>query len=531
LTALTGLVATALTLSACGGAAISRHGASGLPTPGGTLRFAVSSDQGCLDPQQVGSNDQIYSVRQVVDSLTDQDPQTGKIVPWLAENWESNADASAWTFTLRKGVTFSDGTPLDAAAVKANFDKIPQLGIRGTLPKGYLAGYDGTTVDGPLRFTVRFRTPNVQFLQGTSTHSLGIVAPSSVARSDDERCAGVIGSGPFVLDAYTPNQSITLTKRAHYAWGSSLWGHQGEPYLDRLDFQIVPESGVRSGSLQAGEIDAIGAIGQQDEAPLTAAGAQLLARANPGQVFGLTFNNSRPALSDRKVREAISYAIDRDAVVSAVHTSQTKPATSILASGTPGHLALPDLVGFDADRASSALDAAGWVRGQDGVRAKAGQRLALQVLYFANAATNKPSLELIQQQLREVGVEVKLTERPIADAQTILQSGDFDAAWGNLTRADPDILRSQFSTALTNNYRLPPSELDDVLAGQAAEPDQAARDALVGRAQRLLVGNYYTVPVVELTTVLGVSPAVHGIRFDASSRIQLFDTWKDPEQG
>jgi peptide/nickel transport system substrate-binding protein len=70
-----------------------------------------------------------------------------------------------------------------------------------------------------------------------------------------------------------------------------------------------------------------------------------------------------------------------------------------------------------------------------------------------------------------------------------------------------------------------------VLARQAAEPDQAARDALVGRAQRLLVGNYYTVPVVELTTVLGVSPAVHGMRFDASSRIQLFDTWKDPEQG
>lgn len=85
---------------------------SGPPRAGGTLRLAVSSDQGCVDPQQVGSNDTIYSVRQLVDSLTDQDPQTGQITPWLATEWQANADASAYTFTLRTGVTFSDGTPL-----------------------------------------------------------------------------------------------------------------------------------------------------------------------------------------------------------------------------------------------------------------------------------------------------------------------------------------------------------------------------------------------------------------------------------
>ncbi|MBO0874159.1 MAG: ABC transporter substrate-binding protein, partial [Pseudonocardia sp.] len=148
---------------------------SGPPRAGGTLRLAVSSDQGCVDPQQVGSNDTIYSVRQLVDSLTDQDPQTGQITPWLATEWQANADASAYTFTLRTGVTFSDGTPLTAEVVKQNFDRVPSLGARATLAKGYLAGYQGTTVDSPTRFTVHFTVPNVQFLQGTSTHSLGIL--------------------------------------------------------------------------------------------------------------------------------------------------------------------------------------------------------------------------------------------------------------------------------------------------------------------------------------------------------------------
>ncbi|QJY49891.1 ABC transporter substrate-binding protein [Pseudonocardia broussonetiae] len=529
LAATTLLASAALLLSACGGGAGGPSAAAadaGPPVPGGTLRFAVGSDQGCVDPQQVASNDSIYSARQVVDSLTDQDPETGEIVPWLAESWQPNVDASAWTFTLRDGVTFSDGTPLDAEAVKANFDRVPALGIRANLPKGYLTGYTGTTVDGPLQLTVSFEGPNVQFLQGTSTHSLGILSPATAALSDDERCAAVVGSGPFVLDTYTPNQSITFTKRAGYAWGSSLWGHDGEAYLDRLEFEIVPESGVRSGSLAAGEVDAIGSIGQQDESPLTGAGAQLLARPNPGQVFGLSFNNARPIVSDPAVRTAVAAAIDRAEVVAAVFTSQTQPATSVLSSTTPDYASQESLLAFDAGRAASLLDGAGWVAGPDGIRAKDGQRLALEVVYFANAGTNKPALELVQQQLRAAGIEVALSERPIADSQAVSQSGEFDALWGNLTRADPDILRSQFSTRLTNFYRLPPSELDDVLAQQAATPDPAARGELVARAQQLISENAYSVPVAELTTVLATGPDVHGVRFDASSRIALFDTWK-----
>lgn len=520
------LAATALVLSACGSGAGGAGADAGPPRPGGTLVFAVSSDQGCADPQQVQSNDSIYSLRQIVDSLTDQDPSTGAIVPWLATRWSSNADATAWTFTLRQGATFSDGVPVDAAAVKANFDRVGSLGARGSLPKGYLAGYIGTDVASPTEFTVRFSRPNVQFLQGTSTHSLGLLSPASAARSDDERCAGVVGSGPFTLERYAKNDVTVLAKRAGYDWGSQLFTHPGEAWLDRAEFRVVPESGVRAGSVQSGEVDAIASVGQQDEAPLTAAGVQLPARPNPGLPFGITFNQGTPLGADAAVREAVSRGIDRNEVVAAVYPSQTRAATSPLSSTTPSYADQSALVGYDPAAATAALDRAGWVPGPDGIRAKGGQRLTVPLTFAQNIGTTKPALELIQQQLRRIGIDLQLREIQIAETQAVLDGGDFVAAWGNLTRADPDILRSTYGTDGTNRYRLPDGPLQAPLLAQASTVDPARRAAFVGQAQALLAQRFDTAPVVELTTVLGVGPDAHGVAFDASSRIQLHDAWK-----
>jgi peptide/nickel transport system substrate-binding protein len=520
---------TALFLSSCGSGGQPGPTAAapaGPPRPGGALRIAVSSDQGCVDPQQVSSNDTIYAARQLVDSLTDQNPATGQITPWLATSWRTNADATAYTFTLRGDVTFSDGSPLTAAVVKENFDKVAQLGPRAILAKGYLAGYTGATVTGPNELTVHFATPNAQFLQGTTTHSLGILAPASLALTDDQRCRQVLGSGPFVLGGYVQNQSITLTKRAGYRWGSPLWAHAGEAYLDRVEFRIVPESGVRTGSLQSGEVDAIGSIGQQDEQPLTAAGSQLLARANPGLPFGISFNQSKPIVSDPAVRKALSLAINRPEVVSAVFTSQTRPATGVLSSTTPDYADAGAQLGFDLNGARATLDADGWTPGPDGIRSKAGQRLSIGITFFANAATNQPALELIQQQVRLAGIDLRIVQQPIANLAQVQVGGDFEALWGNTTRADPDILRTAYWTGGANYYRLPPGPLDQLLTGQAAATDLARRAQLVAAAQQRMLADYDTVPVVELSTVLGVGPGAQGIRFDASSRITLSDAWK-----
>jgi peptide/nickel transport system substrate-binding protein len=525
------LTAVGLLAAACGSGGDSAGSASGTGgggRSGGTLTVAVGSDAGCVDPQQVASNDTIYSLRQVVDSLTDQDPATGKIVPWLAQSWDVSPDATTFTFHLKPGATFSDGSPVDAAAVKAGFDAVPHLGALASLASGYLAGYTGTTVVDDLTAMVAFAQPNAQFLQATSTFSLGIVSPATAALSPQQRCSqGVVGSGPFVLSHYVQNQSITLTKRAGYAWGSSLWKKQGEAYLDKVVFKVVPEAGVRTGSLSSGQVDAIGSVGLADESALKASGVQLESRANPGAVFNLGLNNSRPLVQDAAVRQAIRLAVDRREIVKTVFPTGTQPATSILAHTTPGYTDLGADLTTDAKKAEQLLTQAGWTPGRGGIRQKNGTPLRLTVVWFANAATNQPALELVQQQLRAVGIDVALKQLPISSLASALQGGDFDAAWGNVTRADPDILRSQYSTKGANFYRLPAGQLDTVLTQQAAAPDATQRQQFVQQAQQLIVQNAYVVPVVELQTELGVSKSVHDLAFEASSRIQLHDTWKE----
>ncbi|MEV7425844.1 ABC transporter substrate-binding protein [Streptomyces sp. NPDC091212] len=524
--ALATLVTTSVLLTACGSGGADPGSGDGRAKSGGTLTFAVSSDTGCVDPQQVGSNDTIYSLRQVVDSLTDQDPKTGRITPWLAKSWDISSDATTFTFHLRSGVTFSDGTKLTARVVKDNFDAVPRLGALAPLAKGYLSGVESTTAIDPLTVRVKFQQPNAQFLQATSTHSLGIESAASVRRTPERKCAeGVIGSGPFVLKDYVQNQSITLARRTGYAWGSPLWRKKGEAYLDKLVFKVVPEAGVRVGSLRSGQVDAIGGVGKADEATLKGGQVRLARRANPGSVFNLGLNNSRPVLKDVRVRQAILYAIDRKQIADTVYPTGTRPASSILAHTTPDYKDLGTALAHDAAKATSLLDSAGWRTGGDGIRSKDGARLRLTVKWFANSATNQPALELIQQQLKAVGIDVVLKQLQISQIAQTQQSGDFDGLWGNLTRADPDILRTQYSTGLANAYRIPASPLDSLLTRQAATTDPAERTELVGKAQQLIVRNAYVVPVVELQTQLGVANKVHNLDFEASSRIQLHDTW------
>ncbi|MFF4034201.1 ABC transporter substrate-binding protein [Streptomyces sviceus] len=522
---LAALLTTSVLLTACGSGDDSGSGSS-RPRSGGTLTFAVGSDAGCVDPQQVGSNESIYSVRQTVDSLTDQDPRTGKIVPWLAKSWDINADATEFTFHLRSGVTFSDGSRLTAQVVKDNFDAVPKLGALGALAQGYLSGVKGTTVVDPLTVKVTFEKPNAQFLQATSTHSLGIESSASVKRTPQRKCSdGVIGSGPFVLKQYVQNQSITLAKRTGYDWGSSRWSKKGEAYLDKLVFKVVPEAGVRAGSLQSGQVDAISSVGKANEAALGGGQVTLLSRANPGVVFGLGVNNARPLLKDVKVRQAILAAIDRKQIADTVFPTGTQPATSVLAHTTPDYTDLSSDLALDATKAKSLLEAAGWKAGSDGIRVKDGKKLRLTISWFPNAATNQPALELVQQQLKAVGIDVVLEQGQVSQFATTLQGGDFDLVWSNVTRSDPDILRTSFSTQLANFYRLPATSLDTELSGQAATTDTAEREQLVEKAQRLIVRNAYNVPVVELQTQLAVTMKVHNLDFDSGSRVQLHDTW------
>ncbi|NHT19479.1 ABC transporter substrate-binding protein [Cellulomonas sp. IC4_254] len=508
-----------------GGSGDASTDASAEPVSGGDLRFAITVDSRCIDPQQVGNNDAIAVARQTVASLTAQDPDTGEIVPWLAESWEVSDDASSYTFHLREGATYADGTPIDAESVKTNFDAIVALGATASLGSQYLVGYEGTTVADPQTLTVDFAQPSAQFLQASSTFSLGLLSPASAELTPEERCAGdYVGSGPFQVESYTQDQEIVLTRVPGYDWSSESDEHTGEAYLESVTFQVIPESSVRAGSLQSGQIDATAAIAAVDQPQFDGNGFWLQQRANPGVAYQLFPKESSPLASDEAVRVAISKGIDRQQIVDTVLTERDQAATGVLSHSTPLAPDLGDLLAYDPDGAEELLDDAGWVVGDDGIREKDGQRLSTTVTFWQDPAP----LELVQQQLRQIGVDLQLQHVEIAESTAIKESGDFDFDYYNLTRSDPDVLRLIFSANARNINDRPAEEVDDLLDRSAAATDPDERAGLIEEASRLLVEHGHAIPVYELSTTIAAADRVHGLTFEGSSRLDFYGAWVDP---
>ncbi|MFD0482782.1 ABC transporter substrate-binding protein [Kineococcus sp. GCM10028916] len=512
-------------LTACGGGSQDDGSAAadGEPVAGGNLTFAIQVDSGCIDPQQVGNNDALNVGRQLVDSLTVQDLD-GQVQPWLAQSWEVSPDARTFTFHLREGATFSDGTPLDSAAVKANLDGIVALGAKASLASAYLAGYTGTQTPDARTAVVTFSQPSAQFLQATSTMSLGLLSVATTTADPATRCDGttLVGSGPFVVGKYTKDSEVVLKKRTGYAWAPTGSKHSGDAYLDTITYQVVPEASVRTGSLQSGQIDATTAISAQDLPQFDGGGFWTERRANPGIPYNFFPNESRPVFQDERVRQALSKAIDREQLASILNPGDVA-VTSALSASTPDAPDDSDVLAHDVAGANALLDEAGWTKGADGIRAKDGQKLSFTITFWQPTSA---VLELVQQQVREVGIDLQLKQGTTAETTAQQNSGDYDAIFYNLTRSDPDVARTIFSTEARNVNHRAHSEVDDLLTRQAATTDPAQRADLVAQASKLLLTQAHSIPLVELSTVIAASDHVHDLQFEGSSRLWFYDAWK-----
>lgn len=526
--------AVTVALSACSATGSSATAPSAAtPDAGGDLTFAIANDPISLNPSGTGSgNDTLYVTRQLVDSLLYQNPNSNELEPWLAQSWTANADATAFTFVLRDDVTFSDGTPLTAENVKATFDDIIAAGPKSQAVSAFV-GYKQSVALDAHTIEVDFTTPNAAFPNSTASVALGIVGASTIATPYDSRATGesVVGTGPFVLKSYTKNVATELTKRAGYDWSPKSLGATGAAHLDSVTFQVVPEPAVRTGSLTSGQVDVIGGVQPVDVDSITASGFPLVDRGNPGVTFGEYFNLSRPIVGDSAVREAIARATNAAEIRDTALNDKFAVGTGILAKTTPGWADESSYFTFDAKKSARLLDAAGWKLGTDGIRAKDGSRLSLVVNWITNFGPNQTSLELLQQQLKKVGIEITLQGGDVPSFLERQKSGDFDISWQNLSRADGDVLRTTFSSAASNTLRISDPTLEALLQKQLATGDATERNAVLADAQKRIASHYYQIPVHELTTILATKSSVTGVTLGADSRLdQLTAAWKTADK-
>ncbi|WP_420110996.1 ABC transporter substrate-binding protein [Pseudactinotalea sp.] len=509
-----------------GGAETSTTTPAGDPVAGGELSFAIGNDVGSLNPQGGGTgNDTLYVNRQVFDSLLYHDAESGELQPWLATEWTTNEDATEFSFTLRDDVTFSDGTPLTAQIVLDNFDDVLAQGANASNVVEYFADYLGGAATDEHTFTVSFGRPSAPFLQALSSVALSPLAPATLELEWAERLTSAIGTGPFVVESYTKDSEVVLVRRDDYAWGPSVVANSGAAYLEEVTFVILPEASVRTGAITSDQADAIGGVPPQDQASLTGAGLTIVERANPGVVFGITPFSGRPLLQDADVRRALSLAIDRTQVRDAAVNDSYAVATNVLASTTPGWSDLSEHIGDDAQQAADLLESAGWTLGEDGVRTKDGEPLRLTLWWVNNFVANQTTLELIQAQAKEIGIDIVLHESDWISLQEAQGNGEVDLSYGNLSRADPDILRTRFFFDDSTVNQPADGTLNELLERQRGLTG-AERDAVVEEAAIRVLDEVYYIPVYELTTVLALEAAVQVLTLGADSRLDtLLGAW------
>jgi peptide/nickel transport system substrate-binding protein len=532
LAALAVVASTALVLTGCASAA--GVDAGGSPRSGGTLNLAFNQDlYQNLDPNQNFWIESRSIDRNLVDSLTDQDPKTGKILPWLATSWVESADAKTYTFTLRNGVTFSDGEKFTASAVKTAFDGIIALGPLASLGATYLSGYAGTKVLAPNKVQIDFATPNAAFLQATATTTLGILAPKSYQNTPAQRALGkFFGSGPFVLAKYVPQQSVDLSKRADYDWGSSINANRGAAHLSKVHVTFVPEESVIVGSLTSGQIDVAwprNPLTDADQKTISANGGSIKTAVLPGLTYNIQANVTG-VLADPVIRSALQHSIDRKTWAETVFYSGFEPAKSVIDSSTPQWKDESALLAFDPKAAANSLDADGWKLRSDGYRYKAGKKLTLVSL--ESQAWN--GWDLLQSELKAVGID--FVQKLVTPAQftPLSNSGNWDLTATYFTRGDGDILRTYYDSTIAKKRAAGGAYTQDAATGAALsrlfaqeirETNPVKRAALFADIQSRLISSGALFPLQNRVQVVGVSNRVHGLKFTLESFLRLNDVW------
>lgn len=512
------------------------------PVIGGTLVYLEQLAHTNLYPPAGGFYPNSGVLNQITDKLTYQNPQTLEIEPWIAESWTINPDATEYTFKIRPGVTFSDGTPLDAHAVAKNFDTFGLGNKQLKQPVSEVVNnYDRSEVVDPLTVKFYFKKSSPGFLQGTSVVGSGLVSLKTLALPFEQLgdATKIIGSGPFVVSAETLGKTLDLTARKDYNWGPAKLAHQGRANLDGIKYIITGEDSVRIGALLAGQADFIRQIQAYDEPQVEAQGFQIYAPSTRGVNNSVVFRPDNPLVADVRVRKALALATNRQEIISTLFSKNYPPATSIIAASAIGYVDQSAKLAFDIDKAKALLDEAGFKPGADGIREKDGQKLVLTAYESLPQPQNRATLQLIAQQWQKVGVKLNVLAGD-AGSRTVddLDPLKTPVSPAMVGRADPDVIKSQYYPKNRDVLRqkgggsdkvksFVDDKLNAILDEIASQPDKDKRLKAVAEAQAYVLDQTYAIPIFEEPQAFAGAPYVKGVAFEAVGRPSFYSVWLD----
>lgn len=512
---------------------------AGKPVQGGTLVYLEQQAHTNLYPPAGGFYPNGGILNQITDKLTYQNPKTLEIEPWIADSWTVNADATEYVFKLRKGVTFSDGTPLDADAVAKNYDTFGRGNKALKQPVSeVINNYDHSEVIDPQTVKFVFKKPAPGFLQGTSVIGSGLVSLKTLGLPFEQLgdATKIIGSGPFTVEAETIGKDLSLKARDDYKWGPQKLVHQGRAYLDGIKYVITGEDSVRIGALLSGQADFIRQLQAYDEKQVNDQNFPIYAAPTRGVNDSIAFRPENPLVADVKVRQALLHATNNKEIVETLFSANYPLAKTVISSSAAAYEDLSAKLVYDPALAAKLLDEAGWTKGADGIRQKDGKPLSLAVYESPPQPQNKAVLQLVAQQWAKIGVKLQVLAGTSGNVVVDTVNPDkTPLVVAEVGRADPDVIKSQFyplnrdallqKGGLNAKATFTDPKLNGFLESVASGTDSAQRVAASKAAQEYLLDQAYVIPIFEEPQVFAGAPYVHGIAFESVGRPSFYDTW------
>ena len=319
---------------------------------GGTVTYAAGADPDNLDPANAESNPSEAVNRMMYENLARFDEKL-KIVPGLASKWQQSKDGLTWTFFLRKGVKFHDGTPFNAEAVKVFVERMigPEKPSRSGL---YVPFVNTVEVVDDYTVKINLKAPFAFFLNNLAHSASGIVSPTALKTLGKDISRKPVGTGPFKFVEWIHGDHITMVRNDQY------WG--GKPKLDKIIVKTVKEDSARVMMLQSGDAHLIVRIPSEDIARLEKDPKIKLDSTETLRVLYISINCSKKPFTDVRVRQALNYAVDKESIVKNLYQGRALVSSGIVAPLTTGYVRVQGY-SYDPEKAKKLLAEAGFPNG------------------------------------------------------------------------------------------------------------------------------------------------------------------------
>lgn len=482
-----------------------------------TLIVGRGGDSAALDPSIVTDGESFKATQQIFDTLLDYKDGTTEVQPSLAESWKVSADGLTYTFNLRKGVKFHDGTDFNADAVVFNFnrwrDPNSPYKFQGDSFDYYTSQFGGVKDDiikevkavdaNTVQFTLN--KPQAPFLQNIAMPTFGIGSPKAIQEKKDKFKSEPVGTGAFIFKEWKRNDSITVEKNPNY------W-KQGLPKVNKLIIRSIPDNSARLTALKNGEVDLIEGVNPDDVKNIEA-DKNLKKLTRPSFNVGYVgFNLKHKPFDDAKVRVALNYAVNKKAIIQAFYAGNAEPAVNPMPRSLWGHNNDIKDYDYDLEKAKKLLADAGYPNGLPG-----------EYTFYAMPVPRpympdgKKVAEAIQQDFAKIGVKTKIVSPEWATYLDDTKKGEKDdifmLGW-NGDNGDPDnflyALLDKTNAGGNNRSFYMNEEVHKLLADAQAMNDQAKRAENYKKAQEIIKADAPWAPIAHSTPILASKANIDG---------------------